>query len=106
MRLLTVVGSTTTGVPPSTWNVKKCVAGSHFMVRVCVLPMTGAGPLGTVLFAKLDSEVCAPAVVSKRLIWKRATPATQSRKRDVTTSPTRLLGWLILGGVVPGVPSL
>src|SRR5258705_6191666 len=106
MKALTVVGSTTTGVPPSTWNVKKCVAGSHFRVRVCVLPMTGAGPLGTMVFAELDKRVCAPAVVSKREIWKRATPETQSRNRDTTTSPTRLLAWLVLGGVVPAVPSL
>src|SRR5262245_27173543 len=100
MWVLTVVGSTTTGVPSSTWNVKRRAAGSHFMLKVCVPPTIGAAPIGTTLFAKLDSAIWALCLV-KRVTCRRATPATQSRNRDAVMSPTRLLGWLILGGVVP-----
>ena len=80
IRALGAVGSTSTGVPPFTWNASRCAAGSHFIRSVCWLPKKGADPMGTVLAEKFDRIVpVSGELLSQRNTWKRATWATQSR---------------------------
>src|SRR3954453_8428471 len=69
MPAFAVVGSTSTGVCPSTWNVSRCAAGSHFIRSVWTLPKNDPAAIGTVLADEL--EITVP--VSGELLSQRKT---------------------------------